>query len=141
PLVSVFNDYVRNTLHFGKNLFYRPTLYAYVSHFNWSMKHRAPGSRSARPATLNVMRDLAAAMKRDPDLKVMLLGGYMDLATPFYGAIYEMHQLPIPNKLQKNISYAFFPSGHMVYLNPKAHKGLHDAVAKFIEANSLTSNK
>lgn len=141
PLVSLYNDYVRNTLDFGKNMFYRPTLYAYVHDFHWSMKHRAPGSRFERPGTLNVMRDLAAAMKRDPDLKVMLLGGYMDLATPFYGAIYEMHQLPIPNKLQKNISYAFFPSGHMVYLNPKAHKGMHAAVAKFIEASYTTGNK
>jgi carboxypeptidase C (cathepsin A) len=141
PLVSLFNDYVRDTLHFGKGLFYRPTVYAYVPHYHWRMKHRPPGSRSARaarPATLNVMRDLAAAMKRDPDLKVMLLGGYMDLATPFYGAIYEMHQLPIPNKLQKNISYAFFPSGHMVYLNPKAHQAMHTKVAAFIEDNSQT---
>ncbi len=46
-----------------------------------------------------------------------------------------MHQLPIPHKLQKNISYDFFQSGHMVYLNPVSHKKLHDAAAKFIEAN------
>ncbi len=136
PLVSLFNDYVRDTLDFGKDMFYRPTLYAYISGFHWSMKHQAPGSRFARTGTLNVMPDLAVAMKRDPDLKVMLIGGYMDLATPFYGAIYEMHQLPIPEKLQNNISYAFFPSGHMVYVNPEAHKGLHDAAAKFIGENS-----
>ncbi len=141
PLVSVFNDYVRNTLHFGKGMFYRPTLYAYVHDFHWSMKHRAPGSRFARPGTLNVMRDLAAAMKRDPNLKVMLLGGYMDLATPFYGAIYEMHQLPIPESLQKNISYAFFPSGHMVYVNPGAHKGMRSAVAAFIKANAAVRQR
>ncbi|MGH8128763.1 MAG: peptidase S10, partial [Gammaproteobacteria bacterium] len=136
PLVSLFNGYVRNTLHFGKNMTYRPTLYAYVHNFDWSMKHRGPESGFDDSGTLNVMGDLAAAMKQDPDLKVMLLGGYMDLATPFYGAIYEMHQLPIPQTLQANISYAFFPSGHMVYVNPKAHKGMHDAVAAFIEANS-----
>ncbi|MGH8191259.1 MAG: S10 family peptidase [Rhodanobacteraceae bacterium] len=136
PLVSMLNNYLRDTLHFGKGMNYRPTLYAYYPKFHWSMKHRAPGSRFERSGTLNVMPDLAAAMKRDPDLKVMLLGGSMDLATPFYGAIYEMHQLPIPNRLQKNISYAFFPSGHMVYVNPVAHKGMHTAVAKFIEENS-----
>lgn len=136
PLISMFNNYLHDTLNFGKGMFYRPTLYAYIPNYHWSMKHRAPRSRVARSGTLNVMRDLAAAMKRDPDLKVMLLGGYADLATPFYGAIYEMHQLPIPQKLQKNISYAFFLSGHMVYVNPKAHKGMHDAVAKFIEGNS-----
>ena len=81
------------------------------------------------------MPDLAVAMKLNPNLKIMLAGGYFDLGTPFYGAQYEMHQLPIPPSLQKNISFAFFPSGHMVYLNPASHKGLHDAAAKFIEAN------
>ena len=136
PLISLFNGYVRDTLHFGQNMTYRPTFYAYLPGLHWSMKHRAPGSRYARSGPLNVMPDLAAAMKRDPDLKVMLLGGYMDLATPFYGAIYEMHQLPIPEKLQSNISYAFYPSGHMLYVNPQAHREMHDAVAKFIEDNS-----
>ncbi|CAM5354898.1 hypothetical protein [Rhodanobacter lindaniclasticus] len=61
------------------------------------------------------MPDLAAAMKHDPGLNVLLMGGYFDLGTPFYSAEYEMHQLPIPDRLQKNISYQFFPSGHMVY--------------------------
>lgn len=137
-LISLFNDYLRDTLHFGTDMNYRPTLYAYYPGMHWNMKHHAPGSRFARSGTLNVMPDIAAAMKRDPDLKVMLLGGYMDLATPFYSAIYEMHQLPIPEKLQSNISYAFYPSGHMIYVNPEAHKGMHDTVAKFIEENSKT---
>ncbi|HZX70890.1 MAG TPA: hypothetical protein VFE77_08720 [Rhodanobacter sp.] len=56
--------------------------------------------------------------------------------TPFYSAQVEMHQLPIPDKLQKNISYKFFPSGHMVYLDPESHKGLHAAAAAFIDANT-----
>jgi carboxypeptidase C (cathepsin A) len=63
------------------------------------------------------------------------MGGYFDLGTPFYSAEYEMHQLPIPDSLQKNISYQFFPSGHMVYLNPKSHDGLHAAAAAFINAH------
>ena len=87
------------------------------------------------PFTPNVMPDLASAMKHNPNLKILLAGGYFDLGTTFYSAEYELHQLTIPPSLQKNISYAFFKSGHMVYLNPVAHKGLHDAVAKFIEAN------
>jgi carboxypeptidase C (cathepsin A) len=74
-------------------------------------------------------------MKYDPNLKVLLMGGYFDLGTAFYSAEYNMHQLPMQARLQKNISYEFFPSGHMVYLNPEAHKALHAAAAKFIEAN------
>ncbi|MGH8369495.1 MAG: S10 family peptidase [Gammaproteobacteria bacterium] len=126
PTVSEFNDYVRNTLNFGKDLTYDPEIYGSM---HWSFKH---GRNSGTP---NVMPDLADAMKGNPDMKVMLAGGYFDLGTPFYGAEFEMHQLTIPASLQKNISYHFFPSGHMVYLNPEARKDLHDATAKFIEAN------
>ena len=37
--------------------------------------------------------------------------------------------------LQKNISYKFFPTGHMVYINDEALKGLHDVTAAFIRDN------
>jgi len=139
--VAVFNSYVRNTLKFGQNMTYRPSVYG-AQDFHWDMKHKAPGSHHAREGSLNVMPDLAAAMKYNPNLKVFLNGGFYDLATPFYTAIYEMHHLAIPNSLQKNISYAFYPSGHMVYVHvPSLHK-MHDNVAKFIDStdNQAKSN-
>lgn len=137
PTVSLFNDYVRNTLKFGHGMHYRPSVYRqiYTKGGGWDQEHHQPGQRYGGSGTPNVMNDLAVAMKHNPNMKILLTGGYMDLGTPFYAAEYEMYQLPIPEKLQKNITYKFFPSGHMVYVNPKAHKGLHDATAKFIEAN------
>ncbi len=132
PTVAEFNNYVRNTLKFGKNMIYKPEINVFPF---WDFKHQQPGAPFALPFTPNVMPDLASAMKHNPNLKILLAGGYFDLGTTFYSAEYELHQLTIPPSLQKNISYAFFKSGHMVYLNPVAHKGLHDAVAKFIEAN------
>jgi len=98
------------------------------------MSHKAPGSHEALQQSTNVMPDLAMAMKTDPDLKVMLNGGYYDLATPFYAAEYEMHHLPIPDSLQQNISYHWYPSGHMVYAHEPSLKKLHDNVARFIES-------
>ncbi len=78
------------------------------------------------------MPDLATAMKYDPSLKICLNGGYFDLATPFFEGIYEMHHLPIPQKLQSNIEYHYYESGHMVYANEASLKQLHDNVAAFI---------
>ena len=78
------------------------------------------------------MPDLANAMKYDPDLKVMLNGGYFDLATPFFEGMYEMSHLPMPRKLQANIEYHYYESGHMVYAHTPALKQLHDNVAAFI---------
>lgn len=73
-------------------------------------------------------------MKYNPDLKVMLNGGFYDLATPFYAAIYEEQHLPVPKRLDKNITYAFYPSGHMVYVHVPSLQQLHDNVARFIES-------
>ncbi|MBS0383018.1 MAG: peptidase S10 [Proteobacteria bacterium] len=132
--VSAFNSYVRNDLKFGQDMSYRPDLYD--ANFNWDMKHRTPGAPpwDDGSGTLNVMIDLADAMKYNPNLKVMLNGGFYDLATPFYAAIYEEDHLPIPQSLRKNISYAFYPSGHMVYAHIPSLKQLHDNVAAFIDA-------
>jgi carboxypeptidase C (cathepsin A) len=132
PTVAEFNDYVRNTLKFGKDMVYKPQIDVFK---DWDFKHQPPGAPFPLPFTPNVMPDLAAAMKHDPGLNVLLMGGYFDLGTPFYSAEYEMHQLPIPDKLQKNIGYQFFPSGHMVYLDPDSHKGLHAAAASFIDSH------
>ncbi len=130
--VSAFNDYVRDQLKFGDGMTYRPEIYG-AQDFHWDFKHKQPGMHFAWP-NVNVMRDLAAAMKYNPNLKVMMNGGFYDLATPFYAAIYEMQHLPIPESLRKNITYAFYPSGHMVYAHIPSLEQLHDNVAKFIEA-------
>ena len=78
------------------------------------------------------MPDLAAAMNYDPDLKVMVNGGYFDLATEYMEGWYEMHHLPILRKLQGNIQYDYYASGHMIYVRPASLKELHDNIAAFI---------
>ncbi len=130
--VSLFNDYVRKTLDFGKGKSYRPEIGLYAK--GWSFKHRAPGTRFGSIGATNVMLDLAQAMKTNPKLKVLLNSGYFDLATPFYAAVYTMKHLPMERRLQDNISYDFYQSGHMVYAHVPALKELHDNVAKFIES-------
>lgn len=67
---------------------------------------------------------------------MLVAGGYYDLATPYFEGVYEMRHLPIPQSLQANISYAYYPSGHMVYANEASLKGFHDATAAFIAGNS-----
>jgi carboxypeptidase C (cathepsin A) len=130
--IATFNDYVRRQLKFGQDRQYR--LFADIDH--WDFSHRAPGSHYSSQQSLNVMTDLATAMKIDPNLKVFMNGGYYDLATPFFAAEYELDHLPIPDRLRGNITTALYPSGHMVYAHEDSLKALHDNVAQFIEDNS-----
>ncbi|MGD0192926.1 MAG: peptidase S10 [Rhizomicrobium sp.] len=131
--VSAFNAYVRNDLNYGQGKLYVPSARVFM---DWDMRHKAPGSQFPGRGAANVMPDLANAMKQNPNLKVLLMGGYFDLATPYYEGWYEMHQLPMPQTLQGNIQYHYFQSGHMVYAHQASLKEMHDAVASFIRSTS-----
>jgi len=135
--VSLFNHYIREDLHYGKGMTYKPEISLWRT---WDYLHAQPDSHMKLPEATNVMPDLAWAMKYNPHLKVMLNSGYFDLATPYYAAVYTMKHLPIPDKLQKNIEYKFYDSGHMVYVHPESLKKLHDNVARFIRDTDNVSD-
>jgi carboxypeptidase C (cathepsin A) len=103
----------------------------------WDFRHKPPASTGTQHTATNAMVDLASAMKQDPDLKVLLNAGYLDLATPFYEGIFEMQHLPIPAKLQKNIEFKFYESGHIVYAHEASLKEIHDNTADFIRRTSV----
>jgi carboxypeptidase C (cathepsin A) len=128
--VSAFNDYVRNSLKFGDRLTYKPETDVEKS---WDYLHQPPGAPQKIPGPTNVMPDLAVAMKQNPKLKVQLNGGYYDLATPYFAAIFELQQLPLQASLQDNIEMHFYTSGHMVYAHEPDLKALHANVSAFIE--------
>jgi len=128
--VSAFNDYVRNTLKFGENMTYKAEIDIEKI---WDFQHQPPGAPQKLPQTTNVAPDLAVAMKLNPNLKVQLNGGYYDLATPYFAAVYELHQLPIQAALQGNVEMHFYTSGHMVYAHEPDLKALHANVAGFID--------
>ena len=126
--VSAFNDYVRTTLKFGARSL-RPCTKSATGGNSASAARRAQQSAGS----VNVMPDLAVAMKQNPNLKVQLNGGYYDLATPYFAAEYELRQLPIEDTLRGNIEMHFYTSGHMVYAHEPDLKALHANVAAFIE--------
>jgi len=136
--VSAFNDYVRTTLKFGDKKTYKPEFDADKL---WDMLHQPPGAPAKVAGPVNVMPDLAVAMKQNPNLKVQLNGGYYDLATPYFAAVYELRQLPIQSSLQANIEMHFYTSGHMVYAHEPDLKALHANVAAFIEKTRNTVGK
>jgi carboxypeptidase C (cathepsin A) len=127
--VAGFNNYVRKTLNYGMDKTYKEEIDVFKS---WNFKHQPPGADMPLPFAPDVLPDLAAAIKYNPTLKVQLNAGYFDLATPFYEGVYEMAHLPMPARLQANIEYRQYESGHMVYVHVPALKQLHDNVADFI---------
>jgi len=134
--VSVWNDYVRKDLKFGEGRLFH--LFADIKHWDWD--HDGFGGH-AWTGGMNVMGDLAAAMKYNPKLHVQLESGYFDLATPFFEGTYELTHLPIPDQLQANLETRRYESGHMIYAIPAQLHALHDNVADFIRRTSGASLK
>lgn len=78
-----------------------------------------PWRWNANNSVVNVSGRLATAMRDNPHLRVLVMGGLTDLATPPEGVEYSLRHLPdLPQSARKNISSTLFDGGHMFYLNP-----------------------
>jgi carboxypeptidase C (cathepsin A) len=131
--VAAFNSYARGTLHYGEGAEFKSGIPIYEK---WDYKHAPPGIDTPLIALPNVLPDLAVAMKQNPDLKVMVNGGYFDVSTPYFEGVMELRHLPVPPDLQRNIEYKYYESGHMVYAHLPSLVALHDNVADFIRRTS-----
>jgi carboxypeptidase C (cathepsin A) len=133
---TAINQYMRTELKYGQDDTYKPSIYGEGS-FQWDLRHQAPGGPKVGDGEggTNVMPDLAAAMKANPKMKILVAGGYYDLATPYFEGVYEMRHLPVPKSLLANISYHYYDAGHMVYVNEAVLKQFHSDVAAFIRSS------
>ena len=128
--VAAFQSYLSDQLDYHSDLTYRPT--NYNRSLVWDWKHKAPGSNYPQNNP-DVAVDLGAAMRENPHLKVESLNGWYDMATPFFGTEYDLKHMELPPSLQGNLRFSYYPSGHMVYLNPEALRSLKADVARFYD--------
>ena len=128
PYTAMINDYLRRTLGYETDVPY----YVFNPGELWSNWSYGDASKG-HPDTSESFR---GALSKNPHMRVLVASGYYDLATPYFEGVYELEHLPIPDSLRKNITYRYFPSGHMVYLNEASLKGLHDTVADFVNTTS-----
>ncbi|MBS1855669.1 MAG: peptidase S10 [Acidobacteria bacterium] len=131
--VATFHDYLAGELKYSS----KETYYPHGLNVNqlWDHTHRPPsgGGRGAAQPYLDiyVAGDLADAMRKDPRLKVFSVNGLFDLATPFFLTEYDLAHMELEPELRKNIQFAYYPSGHMIYLNVDALKQLKTDLARF----------
>jgi len=133
---TAINEYLRKDLKYGMQSVYFANG-RQGGDFNWDMHHNAPGFGRGFGGDWsgpNVMPDLAFRMKMNPKMKVMLAGGYFDLATPYFEGEFEMHHLPMPGSLESNISYHYYEAGHMIYVKEDVLKQFHSDVESFIHS-------
>ena len=127
--VGVLHNYLVNELGYDTDMQYRLSARE-EDGYKWDWKHETPGGRTLNDP--NTALDLAAAMRTNPYLKVLSLNGYYDMATPFFGTEYDLNHMMLEPAQQQNLEFRYYPSGHMVYLNPDALHQMRLDVQAFI---------
>jgi len=132
PFTMTFNNYMRTELNYKTDMPYY-TSAQQSGMFLWSASGstQAPGGPQGFQEEITPLR---AAIVANPYLKVLVMEGFYDLATPYFQAEYTMHELNLPAQFRKNISYERYWSGHMVYLEQKAHAKMQKDWDSFVEA-------
>ena len=131
---AAFLDYYHRELGFPKDRDYRVMVPAWKS---WDWKHRVIGADSTLPQPMvNTAPDLARALGLNPHLRVLVLNGYFDLATPFLATEHTVSQLGLPAELRSRIVMKYYEAGHMMYLHEPALVAMKADIAAFIRESA-----
>ena len=87
-------------------------------------------------AAINTSDDMARTLIQNPNMKVLILNGYYDIATVFYGVEYTIDHLGLPAEIKKNIIMKYYEAGHMMYTHQPSLEKFKKDVAEFIEMTS-----
>jgi carboxypeptidase C (cathepsin A) len=120
---AVFNDYIHRELKFETDLPYEVLTNKVQP---WDYKR-------FENRYVNVAELLRQAMAQNPNLKVMIVNGYYDLATPFFATEYTVNHLGLDPELSGHVSLAYCEAGHMLYTKQSCLDGLHKSMADFYQ--------
>lgn len=124
---AAFLDYYHRELTVPGDRNYVVTAEAYKS---WDWKHHVGGGVQQM---VNTGVDLGHAIGFNPDLRVLVLNGVYDLATPFAATEYMMNHLGLAPALRSRVIMKYFDAGHMMYLNEPSLGRMKADVAAFID--------
>ena len=126
PYTSAFNNYLRTELNYKSDMPYRVFAYDQPGFQKWEWGNAVEGF----PSTAGGLR---SAMIKNPYMKILVMEGYYDLATPFAAANWTMDHLDLGPQSRQNISYATYGSGHMVYVDRAEHDKMKKDLVEFME--------
>ncbi|MGB9232953.1 MAG: peptidase S10 [Terriglobales bacterium] len=126
PYTSAYYNYLRTELNYKIDMPYRVFAYDLPEFGKWDWGTAEQGF----PSTAGGLR---SAIIKNPYMKVLVMEGYYDLATPFAAANWTMDHLDLDAKYRQNISYATYGAGHMVYVDRAEHDKMKKDLVDFMD--------
>lgn len=126
PYTSTFYNYLRNDLNYKSDMPYRVFAYDEPVFQKWDWGSAEEGF----PSTADGLR---SAIIKNPYMKVLVMEGYYDLATPFAAANYTIDHLNLDPKYREGISFATYNAGHMVYVDRAEHDKMKKDLVQFMD--------
>jgi len=130
--IAGFLDYFHSDLKVSKDLIYSITA-GRREGFKWDWKHQGNSSWGTSTA-INTGPDMARAMSRNPNMKVLIMNGYYDIATVFYGVEHSIDHLGLPPHIKDNIIMEYYEAGHMMYTHKPSLIKFKKDLDKFVES-------
>jgi len=132
--ISAFMNYYTTELKVGKDKTYNVTASAFPD-FKWDWKHARSQGLFGEAVSPTSSPDLLNAMSNNPTMKIMVMNGIYDLATPFGAAEYTFDHLGLTKKLKANVSFKYYEAGHMMYVQPELAVKYKKDLADFINSS------
>ncbi len=126
---AAFMDYLQRELKFGEGKDYQ--VRGTGVNQAWDFKHKVGGETQPM---VDTTPDLTRALLTNPNLRVLVLNGLTDLATPFAATEYTMDHLNLPPAFRGHVVQKYFDSGHMMYLHEPELKQMKREIAAFMKA-------
>ncbi len=125
PYTAVFNNYVRSELGYKVDLQYKVFAWDEPAFQKWDWGEADKGFPNTSPG-------LRAALVENPYLKVLVMEGYYDLATPYFAANYSIDHLNLGPDYRQHVSFTTYEAGHMVYIDGASHAKMKKDLVEFM---------
>jgi len=116
---AAYQDYLRRELKWNTDMRY------YIS------GNVQPWDRTGNDESAEALR---SAMTQQGSMKLLVVSGYYDLATPFNGIEHTISHMMLEPSIRKNVSFTYYEAGHMMYIEKKSREKLHKDVVDFVNS-------
>ena len=133
--ISAFMHYYTTELKVSKDKTYNTSAYG-LQGFNWDWKHKRSEGLFGDACPPTTAPDLLNAMSNNPRMKILVMNGIYDMATPFGATEYTFDHMGLNKTLKANVTQKYYEAGHMMYTHEASAAKFKKDVVEFI-ASSL----